>query len=148
MTRIPARSAALVSGQAPLLAPVRMTEADLQRAVMGLLTALGWDYKFHQSQAFHASDRGWPDVFAARVRDRRILFAELKGEGKELRPRQVEVMDILRGVAFDRDAFVGLVEGFAGRRLTAAGRLMPTRVDVVVWHPEDWRTGEIERVLR
>jgi hypothetical protein len=101
------------------LLPVKTTEADLQRNVRDLARRLGWDLVFHAMQPFHAAERGWPDLVLLRVRDRRLLFVELKAERGRLSDRQEQVIEMLRAVTPD---------------------------SVFVWRPSDW--DEIERVLR
>lgn len=95
---------------------------------------------FHAMIAYR-SEPGWPDVFLARARDRRILFAELKTDKptSRLTPRQEQVIALLRtlesrprqllaGIAVPEDVLAQLVT-----------------VEVYVWRPADW--PEIVRVL-
>lgn len=56
---------------------------------------------FHVSSAMHQPEKGWPDLVLLRRRDRRALFRELKGEDKELAPRQAAVLDLLRACGQD-----------------------------------------------
>jgi hypothetical protein len=66
-------------------------------------TAKGW------RTPVTADGAGWPDLVL--VRPPRIIFAELKSETGELRPRQAEWLDVLR--------------------------LLP-QVEVRLWRPADW----------
>jgi hypothetical protein len=104
-----------------------MTEAALQAAVMDLAALLGWRcVHFRPAQlpsgkwATHMSgQKGWPDCSLAR---RGVLVtAELKRDGENPTQDQRAWLDVL-----------GTVPG----------------VHACVWRPADWRSGEIERVLR
>lgn len=163
MTRISAGARLrTASGQASLLAPPPMRETGrggLQSSVTALLATHRWDYVYHAVQSFTQRERGQPDVFAVRVRDRRILLAELKGEGKRATARQAEVLEILRGVAFDPDDYADRAMAVLRRQPvshdpaghTEAWRSWRTplpRIEVYLWTPDDWRSGEIEKVLR
>ena len=62
-----------------------MTEAELQRSVLELLTLYGW-HSLHLSPALvrgrwmtamQGQGSGWPDIYA--VRDGQVVVAELKG---------------------------------------------------------------------
>lgn len=94
---------------------------------MELARLLGWRRAhFRPAQlrsgkwATHMSgETGWPDLVLARPG--RLVIAELKRSGKDPTPEQEAWLDVLR---------------------TVPG------VTVAVWRPEDWRSGEIERVLR
>jgi hypothetical protein len=75
-------------------------------------------WKVHHQKYSIQSARGWPDLFM--VRDGRALAAELKRDGRTPTPAQVEWL----------------------KALERAG------AEVHIWRPADWRSGEIERVLR
>jgi hypothetical protein len=104
------------------------SEKELQRAVVELARYNGWT-TFHFPSVLTWSERGWPDLVLVRVRDRRLIFAELKSEKGKLSERQAEVLEVLRSVAFDGQ---GLYDD-------------PT-IGVHTWRPSDWST--IERELR
>jgi hypothetical protein len=140
MTRVSARSAAaLAPGQLAAMGQPRMKEegrGGLRWSVTNLANRLGYDLVFHAYKSFHAAERGWPDLVLVRVRDRRLLFIELKAEGKSPTVRQAEVLEMLRALVWppagvDPSAF----------------RSMP-RVEVHVWKPAEWHDGTIERALR
>lgn len=89
-------------GQAPPFrgAGVRLrvpaiTEAQFMRQVTDLARLLGWDFIYHPFLS-KWSEMGWPDLFLARIRDQRVMWAELKSERGKLTGRQAEVVDLLR----------------------------------------------------
>lgn len=90
---------------------------------------------FHPTIAYR-SEPGWPDLTLVRLKDRRLIFAELKTDKKTsvTSPRQDQVLQLLRdALAFDLPA-----------RIRVDGLLVP-QVQVFVWRPSQW--AEIERVL-
>jgi hypothetical protein len=109
-----------------------VTEREFRQQIVGpkgLATILGWLHAgFRPAQTAHGwrtpvtgeLGAGWPDLTLVRVRDRRLLFVELKAETGEVSPAQHAVHATLRGAG----------------------------LDVVVWRPSDWATGEIEGRLR
>ncbi len=104
-----------------------MSEAELQAAIMQLAGVFGWRRAhFRPAQlpsgrwATHMEgETGWPDLVLARPG--RLLIYELKRDGKDPTPEQEAWLNVLRTVPGIR---------------------------VGVWRPEDWRSGEIERILR
>ena len=117
-----------------------MTEAELQREVNKRLRANGWRFAHFRtaitSKGAYVTamngNKGFPDVIA--IRGHRLLFAELKKQGKNLEPEQAEWRDALEGcqVAVLRDDGSGLM-----------GRLP----EIYSWKPADLINGEITRVL-
>lgn len=95
-----------------------MTEADLLDAVRKLSLLTGW--LFYHTHDSRRSDSGWPDAVLINVRQRRILFVELKTRTGLLRPMQ--------GVWLQALAAIGM--------------------ETAVWRPEHWRDGTIERALK
>ena len=97
----------------------QVTEAEFQQTVVQYAVLRGWrTYHTHDSRR---SNPGYPDLTL--VRDRRIVFAELKTEtGRVTHDQQEWLTDLL-----------------------VAANWNPG-VDVYVWHPSDW--GLIEDVLR
>jgi hypothetical protein len=98
---------------------------ELQRGIIELARRLGW-------RVAHTppipTERGWRTAVAADgkgfpdlvlVRDR-VIVAEIKGDTDRLRPEQEAWLSAFR---------------LAG-------------IAAYVWTPEDWRSGEIERMLR
>lgn len=95
-------------------------EAPFQRYVIKLAYRAGWGMpkasataldegleSFGQAPApldglvFHPaimyrSEPGWPDLTLFRLRDRRLIFAELKTDKGKIRPRQSKVLVLLR----------------------------------------------------
>lgn len=91
-----------------------MIEAEFQKQLVGergIATLLGWVYvHFRPARTAHGWRtpgsgemlEGWPDLTLLRLRDGRLLFAELKGSGSDgkkrgkLLPAQELVLDWLR----------------------------------------------------
>lgn len=103
-----------------------MTESQLQDAVVRCARTLGWlvhhdrpgmDRRGHWRTAIQGHP-GFPDLVL--VRPPRVLFVELKSERGEISSWQEQWLD----------AFVAC-----------------PGVEVYVWRPRDWVSGEIERVL-
>lgn len=123
------------------------TEKGFMDAVRRLARLRGWALPgrdpglvlpgivFHPTIAYR-SEPGWPDLTMVRLKDRRLIFAELKTDKKTstLKPRQEQVLQLLRD-ALEFDLPANVVIG---------GRRVP-RIQVFVWRPSDW--AEIERVL-
>lgn len=120
-------------------------ERDFQRQVTGLADLLGWTWchwrplrngrGIWQVPVEGPLGKGWPDLTLLRVRDRRLVFAELKREDQDPSPDQVAVLEQLaelRGISTD---------------LAPLGR-----VEVHVWRPSDLvdpiETSTIGRILR
>ena len=98
---------------------MQMSEAQLRDAVLDLAKMTGWLH-FHVFDTYHPAKRsstGYPDLHL--VRDETSLFVELKSERGRLRADQCEWLAALKR---------------AGHQAT-------------VWRPQDWYSGEIERVL-
>jgi VRR-NUC domain len=79
---------------------ITLTEREFQRQVVDLARILGWDFIYH-AQLAKWSEKGWPDLVLVRVRDHRLVFAELKTDKGKLTPRQEEVLAMLRAVSDD-----------------------------------------------
>jgi hypothetical protein len=96
---------------------MRVDEASFQAVVVETARLAGWRVAHFRAARtkdgwrvpITADGHGWPDLVL--VRPPRILFAELKSESGELRPRQLEWLDALR--------------------------LLP-QVEVFLWRPSDW----------
>ena len=103
-----------------------MTEAELQQAVIDLAHLLGWRVAHFRpartSDGWRtpvaADGKGFPDLVL--VRDRTILFVELKSQ---------------RGRLTDEQKHWGRV-------------LLNTDARYEVWRPDDWTEGHIENVLK
>ena len=74
--------------------PTAWTEADLLRNVRKTADAFGW-LCYHSWSSLH-SPGGFPDLTL--VRDGRVIFAELKRDGKNPAPVQQEWLDALAEV--------------------------------------------------
>jgi hypothetical protein len=93
-----------------------ISEKAFMRQVIDLAHLRGWDLVYHPWISVK-SESGWPDLCLTRVKDGRMVLAELKAESGKLTPRQAEVLDILRSAVSE----------------------------VYVWRPSSW--NEIESVL-
>ena len=79
--------------------------------------AVGWTvYHTHDSRR---SDPGFPDLVLVHPRQKRVLYRELKAHRGQLRPAQIEWLNVL---------------ALAGQ-------------DVGVWRPTDWLSGRISTEL-
>ncbi len=105
-----------------------LSERDFQRQVTDLATMLGWQWvHFRPAQTSRgwrtpvsgSLGAGWCDLVLVRVRDRRIVFVELKRETGIVSPEQQGVL----------------------RTLADAGQ------EVRVWRPSDMDSGEVTRAL-
>jgi hypothetical protein len=96
-----------------------MMEKELQENVRKLALARGYRY-YHTHRSEH-SPSGFPDCVLIRnnASGGRLIFAELKREGKDPTPDQQAWLDDLDQL--DNEAYV--------------------------WHPSDWLSGEIDRIL-
>lgn len=100
----------------------KITEKELQQAVVELAQYFRW--KTYHTFDSRRSDPGFPDLVM--VRNDRMIFAELKSSTGRVSTAQT---DWLAAIEIVESCTAGLVRCF-------------------VWRPEDWATGEIERVLR
>lgn len=100
---------------------IPMSEAQLQAAVLELNQKLPKARRWKCYHVFDSrrSEAGWPDL--AMVRGERLLFVELKRDGKDPTAAQFDWLCALDDV----------------RETT-----------VRVWRPGDWRAGTIEAMLR
>jgi len=167
MTRIAARSLAALQGQGTLLGPeAAMAEVDLSHTIDELAVRAGWHLRpkdVKELQAFrpdipveipglvfhptimYRSEPGWPDKTLIRRRDRRLIFAELKRQDGKLRPRQAQILDLLRAFVLppvERDA----IETWLAPAPPPAPLHRITAIEVFVWRPSD--LPDIERILR
>jgi hypothetical protein len=126
-----------------------MSEIELQRLIVGkdgLAPMLGWEHvHWRAAQTEHGwrtpasgtMAAGWPDLVLVRIRDRRLIFAELKKEQGQLSPDQWRVMTLLGAIAGTTRA------GDNGPMLS---------VETYVWRPSDLRDpveqSAIYRALR
>ena len=124
-------------------------EGKLRDEVTALAEILGWEWlsvrpmfdtkrKVFRHGTIGTLGKGWPDLVLVRSRDRRIIFAELKGSKRDKpTPDQERVLDVLR-------ALEGEVAHLNHEKSEV--RLEFARIEVFVWRPEDW--PEIEIMLR
>lgn len=76
-----------------------MSEADLQTAVRDLARLTGWlCYHTHDSRR---SDAGFPDLTMVHIRQRRLLFVELKTAKGRLSAAQAGWLDSLSAVGIE-----------------------------------------------
>lgn len=127
-----------------------MTGMDLQRLLVGangLAPKLGWDHLHIRplrtaGGIWKTPTSGtlarWPDLTLVRVRDRRLIFAELKRELEDPTPEQIAVLDALAAL---EQPLAALASGY-----------LVTRVEVHVWRPSDLadpiQDSVIGRILR
>lgn len=127
-----------------------MKEIDLQRLLVGkdgLAPLLGWEHVhirpgMRAGGQWRTSTSGsmavWPDLVLVRVRDRRLIFAELKRELEHPTADQARTLDVLRSLVGEPQP-----TPFPGTW---------TRVEVHIWRPSDARepleTSRIYEVLR
>ncbi len=86
-----------------------VSERDFQRQVCDLAELLGWTWchwrplrngrGIWQVPVEGPLGKGWPDLTLVRVRDRRLVFAELKRETEDPKPEQLAVLETLRDLA-------------------------------------------------
>lgn len=110
------------------------SEAELQVAVIDLARLRGW--LVHHTRPARLSQGGWrtpiqghagfPDLVM--VRDGRVIFAELKRQSGR--------------VAADQQVWLNELLTAAG-----AGHLVRPTVEVYLWRPSDWMSGEIGKTL-
>lgn len=99
----------------------QMTERELQDNVIACAETLGWlVYHTHDSRR---SPAGFPDLVLAR--DGRLILAELKTERGRVRAEQAAWLAALGEVDANRGG-----------------------VEVYIWRPSHWLSGEIEAILR
>lgn len=98
------------------LAARAMLESELQENVRSAFVADGWRY-FHTYRS-ERSPAGFPDVIA--LKDGRIIFAELKREGKSPTKEQQAWLD-------------------EAAKVEAA--------ETYVWRPSDWLNGSIAKII-
>jgi len=111
-----------------------LSERDFQRQVCDLAEVLGWTWchwrplrngrGIWQVPVEGPLGKGWPDLTLLRVRDRRLIFAELKREQQDPTDDQVAVLSDLEQLRLDPGEFGGLGVG------------LPS-LEVHVWRPSD-----------
>ncbi|HEV8488975.1 MAG TPA: hypothetical protein VGQ58_04220 [Candidatus Limnocylindrales bacterium] len=167
MTRLTTRGLAKLQGQMTALGPdAAMTESELSREIDKLAIRAGWHLRpkdvdelaslqpgepvllpglvFHPT-IMYRSEPGWPDKTLIRRRDRRIIFAECKRQDGKVRPRQAQILELLRAFVLppeERDA----IQAWLGAPQPPEPLHRITAIEVFVWRPSD--LPEIERVLR
>lgn len=126
--------------------PRKGPEYELQLQITQLATILGWEHMairpmMTKQQGFRTGTigtmaKGWPDLVLVRPRDRRLIFAELKGSKRDkLRPDQGRVLDVLRAL-----------EGEWWSLPNGHDPDAPMRIEVHLWRPDDW--PDIEAALK
>ena len=104
--------------------PRKISEALFQEEVRKIALMHSWKY-YHPWLSIHSTG-GYPDCTMVHAEKKRIIFAELKADGKELRQDQQEWIDELTTVT---DAW-----------------LPGMRPEIYVWHPSD--IEQIWEILR
>lgn len=104
-----------------------MTEREFQEQVTDLAKILGWSWvHFRPAQTAKGwrtpvsgpLGAGWPDLVLVRVRDGRLIFAELKGEAGKVSADQAAVMAVLEE--------------------TATWSADERHFETYLWRPRDW----------
>ena len=108
-----------------------MSEKELQKNVCDALERFGWLwYHTYDSRRSHG---GFPDICA--VRNKRLIFAELKGYDKRGR---------LGKMSSEQTVWKQFI--------VLAQQSEPPRIDdaqsYYLWTPDQWMSGEIEEALR
>ena len=101
------------------IAAKSMAEKELQKNIRDLAKVMGWDFVYSIPDSRMATARGMPDLLM--LKEKRLLFAELKTQSGKLRLEQRQILYLLE-----------IIEG----------------VEVHVWRPSDWLDGTIERILK
>ena len=101
------------------IAAKSMAEKELQKNIRDLAKVMGWDFVYSIPDSRMATAKGMPDLLM--LKEKRLLFAELKTQSGKLRLEQRQVLYLLK-----------IIEG----------------VEVHVWRPSDWLDGTIERILK
>ena len=89
----------------------KITEKQFSQQVIQLLQTFGFDFVYHTFNSFH-SPRGFPDLVALRVRDKRLCFIELKSDKGVLLAEQADWLNALREIG----------------------------CEAYLWRPSDWET--------
>ena len=128
--------------------PPKGPEYQLQVQIAELATILGWEHVAFRplktkygvrTPGSGTMAKGWPDLTLVRARDRRLIFAELKGT-KYAKPSddQTRVLDVLRALEGEH---VYIEDTSPEQPETSY-----VAIEVHVWRPDDW--DSIERILR
>lgn len=137
-----------------------LSERDFQRQVTDLATALGWSYAHWRALQNRRGmwqvpvegplGKGWVDLTLLRVRDRRLIFAELKRELEHPTADQAAVLAALGALDHCPSGMHG-----TGPASWTEGLAAPAGAPCVatyVWRPSDLRDpiedSVIGRVLR
>lgn len=78
----------------------KMTEADLQKAVLDLARRYGW-VTYHVPDSRRVTARGCPDLIMINELQARVMFAELKTATGKLRPEQVFWIGVLEAAGIE-----------------------------------------------
>lgn len=140
-----------------------LTEAQFQEQVTNLAESLGWTWAHFRALQNRRGQWqvpvegplgvGWPDLVLLRVRDRRLIFAELKRELGTASLEQATTLAALGELAIPDLVRTGLVHPFrmalapepggvcadCGSIRNAARHTRLARVDAYLWRPSDLR---------
>jgi hypothetical protein len=67
---------------------LRVTEEDCQQQIIDLAGFYRWDRRYHTHDS-RRSVGGFPDLVMVHVRDKRVIFAEIKAMKGKLSPEQL-----------------------------------------------------------
>lgn len=99
-----------------------ISEKELSQFVVDLARLLGWKVARWPTWRATGTDPGVPDLLL--VRNGRLIFAELKTEKGKVSEAQEDWLNDLSVAAMGAD------------------------VELYIWRPSSWLSGEIEKVLR
>lgn len=99
-----------------------MSEKALQQHIVDAARKLG--YLVYHTFDSRRSEPGYPDLTMVHPQQKRIIFAELKREGKHPTDAQYRWLFGIAVIAHDE-----------------------TPIRAYIWRPSDWLSGEIERAL-
>ena len=105
--------------------PRKITEKQLQEEVRKMALIHGWEY-YHPWISIHSTS-GYPDCTLVHVQKRRMIWAELKADGKEPTSKQREWLDNLQN-------FAG-AWSFSG--VSTKSSAIKMEIGVYVWKPAD-----------
>ena len=123
-----------VSARATLDTQVK--EQALQQSIVKLAHLTGWEWIFHASDS-RFSNAGLPDLILAsrNFRPARLIFAELKTEAGTLSKGKWYGKGSKAHYELGQDEVLTVLREIRG-------------IEVYLWRPHDWSSGEIERILK
>ena len=112
----------------------QVKEQTLQASIVKLAHLTGWEWIHHASDS-RFSNAGLPDLILARRSPERLIFAELKTEAGKLSKGKWYGKGSKAHYELGQDEVLTLLREIKG-------------IEVYLWRPHDWSSGEIERILK